>query len=195
MMTQRRTPSGQGPSRRPSAGARTTARGVTRQPGSTRTAARVVPASRSGSRPAAARRQTATGQTRRTAPPQPRRFTGRATILLVVLGALALGYTYPVRVYLAQESAIAEMEALSATKEAKIRELAEEAAKWQDDQYVRTQARERFFYVKPGEAPLIVIMDPAGAARDANKNKPAQAAPSRWYDTLLSSVEAADGRP
>ena len=31
---------------------------------------------------------------------------------------------------------------------------AEEVAKWQDDEYVRAIARERFYYVRPGEVPL-----------------------------------------
>jgi len=108
-----------------------------------------------------------------------------------VLVALALAYTYPVRVYLAQESQIAQMQADQAAQQARIKGLTEEVEKWQDPEYVRIQARDRLFYVRPGEVPLLVLNDPAGAARDAGRGVRANA-PGRWYDTLWGSVAAAD---
>jgi cell division protein FtsB len=193
-MTQRRTPSGQGPARRtgPVGRGRTTARTTQRvEPRATVTR---IPVSRA-TRPTAGRRTAATGgATKRTVAPRPRAFTGRATVLIVVLVALALAYTYPVRVYLAQESEIGRMEAAQAAQRQKINDLDEEVAKWQDDEYVKTQARERLFYVEPGETPLLVLDDPAGAARDAGKPMPKPAADT-WYDTLWNSVAAADSEP
>ncbi len=105
-----------------------------------------------------------------------------------------MAYTYPVRVYLAQESQIGKMEAAQAAQREKINGLNQEVAKWQDPEYVRIQARDRLFYVRPGEVPLLVLNDPAGAARDAGKPLPA-AAPDRWYDTLWGSVAAANAEP
>jgi cell division protein FtsB len=193
-MTQRRTPSGQGPARRTGpvgrtrSAARTTARTTPRaEPRATVTR---IPSSRS-TRPVAARRTAAVGGvTKRTVAPRPRAFTGRATVLIVVLVVLALAYTYPVRVYLAQESQIGRMAAAQAAQREKIQGLDEEVAKWQDDAYVKIQARERLFYVEPGETPLLVLNDPAGAARDAGKAV-STPAPDKWYDTLWSSVAAA----
>ena len=194
-MTQRRTPSGQGPARRPGPtarpGARTSSRVTARiEPRATVTR---IPTARA-TRPAAARRTAATGATKRTVAPRPRAFTGRATVLIVVLVALALAYTYPVRVYLAQESEIGKMRAAQAAQQEKINGLGEEVAKWQDPEYVRIQARDRLFYVRPGEVPLLVLNDPAGAARDAGKPLPT-APPDRWYDTLWGSVAAANAEP
>jgi cell division protein FtsB len=126
--------------------------------------------------------------------PRPRAFTGRATVLIVVLVVLALAYTYPVRVYLAQESQIGKMQAAQAAQQTKINDLTEEVAKWQDDAYVKTQARDRLFYVERGETPLLVLNDPVGAARDAGKPVP-RVAPGRWYDTLWGSVAAANAEP
>ena len=154
-------------------------------------ATRTTSATRSGSRPAAARRAAATGATKRTVATRPRAFTGRATVLIIVLVALALAYTYPVRVYLAQESQIAQMRADQAAQQARIKGLTEEVEKWQDPVYVRIQARDRLFYVRPGEVPLLVLNDPAGAARDAGRGVPTDA-PDRWYDTLWGSVAAAN---
>ena len=121
---------------------------------------------------------------------RPKAFTGRATVLIVVLVALALAYTYPVRVYLAQESEIAQMQADQAAQQATIKGLTEEVDKWKDEEYVRIQARDRLFYVRPGEVPLLVLKDPAGAARDAGGT--AANNPDRWYDTLWGSVAAAN---
>jgi cell division protein FtsB len=210
-MTQRRTPSGQGPARRPGpagrpggrtggrVGARDTATRLEPRVGTGRSTPARAPGvgrgaadgARSGSRPAAARRAAATGATKRTVATRPRAFTGRATVLLVVLAALALAYTYPIRVYLAQESTIAQMQAAQDAQRAVIAGKAEVVAKWQDPEYVRSMARKRFYYVRPGEVPLVLLDDPAGAARDAGVPPPA-AAPDRWYDTLWSSIEAAN---
>ena len=202
-MTQRRTPSGQGPSRRSTGhagrpGVRSGARPTrVRDTGATRIEPRRTVGtrttgslSRSGSRPAAARRAAASGTTKRTVATRPKAFTGRATVLIVVLVALALAYTYPVRVYLAQESQIAQMQADQAAQQERIKGLEEEVEKWEDPEYVRIQARDRLFYVRPGEVPLLVLTDPAGAALDAGGT--AAGAPDRWYDTLWGSVAAAN---
>jgi hypothetical protein len=115
-------------------------------------------------------------------------------VLVAVLITLALGYTYPVRLYLSQQSEITRMEAAQEAQRTRIGELTEEAAKWKDDEYVRIQARKRFYMVYPGEVPLLVLSDPEGAARDAGTTPtPGKApAPEPWYDTLWSSIQAAN---
>ncbi|MCI4064302.1 septum formation initiator family protein [Micromonospora sp. R77] len=201
-MQQRRTPGGQRPARRPGqagrpGGARVRSAvrdaGVRAEPRGTAGRSR-ADGVRSASRPAAARRTAAGGSVKRLSAPQPRRFTGRATVLFAVLIALALGYTYPVRVYLDQQADIERMEAAQADQRRRIEDLSAEAAKWQDPAYIESQARERFFMGKPGETLLVVLSDPEGAAKDAGKGaKPtAPRAPDPWYDTLWSSVQAAN---
>jgi cell division protein FtsB len=180
--SQRRTPSGQGPSRRP-ASSRVRTTGSTRVTGRTRTA-----------RPGSSRRTAAVGggPAKRTAAPRPPRgLTGRATVLIVVLVALALAYTYPLRVYLAQQSQIAQLERERAAQLQSIADTSAELLKWKDPEYIRTQARERLMYVRQGETPLLVLTDPSRAGRQTGR-KPAAAAPDRWYDTLWNSVRAAD---
>ena len=87
-------------------------------------------------------------------------------------------------------SKIAQLQADQAAQQARIKGLTEEVDKWKDNEYVRIQARDRLFYVRPGEVPLLVLNDPAGAARDAGGG--AADAPDRWYDTLWGSVAAAN---
>ena len=184
-MTQRRAPSGQGPARRPgSSRVRTT--------GAVRT--RAVRNTGSVPKKSSRNRRTVTGNrgaAKRTAAPRARAITGRTMVLIVVFVALALAYTYPLRVYLAQESQLAQLEAEQAEERQLIAQKSQELQKWKDPEYLRAQARERLFYVREGEVPLVVRNDPAGAAAEAGQKQPA-AAPDRWYDTLWSSVRAAD---
>jgi cell division protein FtsB len=137
---------------------------------------------------------TTNGPAKRTAAPRPRALTGRATILIVVFVSLALAYTYPLRVYLAQESQIAQLESDQAAQRKLIQAKSEELAKWQDPEYIKARARAKYFYVEPGQTPLLVINDPSVAAKSTATNAPA-AAPDSWYDTLWNSVRAADAEP
>lgn len=110
-------------------------------------------------------------------------------VLIAVFVALALAYTYPLRVYLAQKSQIAQLEADQAAQRKAIEAKSIDLQKWKDPEYLRAQARQQLFYVDPGDTPLLVMpADPA----DKSASKPAAPAPDRWYETLWSSVEAAD---
>ncbi|RIV39494.1 FtsB family cell division protein [Micromonospora radicis] len=201
-MQQRRTPGGQRPARRPGrtgrpAASRSTVRdtGVraeSRAAGRAPSASRAAEGVRSAKRPAA--RRAAGGGVTRLAAPRSRGLTGRATVLIAVLIALALAYTYPVRVYLDQQADIERMEAAQAAQRELIAELTTQAEKWQDRAYIETKARERFFMHRPGEKMVILLEDPAGAARDAGTDggPSTPELPDAWYDTLWSSVRAAD---
>ncbi|MFC7544860.1 septum formation initiator family protein [Plantactinospora sp. GCM10030261] len=195
-MSQRRTPSGQRPARRPGQQGRGAARGA-RAGGQRDSAARgrSTDGSRSANRPASARRTAATGATKRTTAIEPRRFTGRATVLFAVLIALALAYTYPVRLYLNQQAEIDRIAAAQAAQRQKIGELSERAALWQNPEFVKTEAKRRFYMVEKGEQPLIVL--PGSGTPDAGQPDGGPAAPAPWYDTLWSSIRAAndDGEP
>ncbi|WP_018221103.1 FtsB family cell division protein [Salinispora pacifica] len=201
-MQQRRMPGGQRPARRPgqagrSGGARPVRTGGVRAE-SRATAGRApgvvrgADGARSANRPAA-RRSASGSAVKRLSAPRPRRGTGRATVLVAVLIALALGYTYPVRVYLDQQTDIARMEAAQTAQRAEIERLAAEAAKWQDPKYIAAKARERFFMGREGEQLLIVLPKP-GVAESADQpaGPDGLAGADRWYDTLWSSVTAAD---
>jgi cell division protein FtsB len=116
-------------------------------------------------------------------------------VLFAVLIALALGYTYPVRVYLDQQADIERMEAAQATQRELIEELSIEAAKWQDPAYIEIQARQRFFMVYPGEAPVMVLKHQAPTDAGTGPLPPRSERPRSddpWYDTLWSSIEAAN---
>jgi len=130
---------------------------------------------------------------RRTPAPRPRRHTGRTTVLAAVLLALLLAYAYPMRVYLTQQAEIQALQDRQRTQRLHIKELEEERAKWNDDEYVRAQARGRLHYVLPGETAYVVL--DAKASPDAPGTAPGQGAartPDRWYTGLWSSIGAAN---
>jgi cell division protein FtsB len=194
-MTQRRTPSGQGPARRPGRASRPTQRVRVRDTTSSTMASRAQPRAARQARPVAAKRAAAAkGATKRTVAPRPRAVTGRAMVMIAVLVALVLAYTYPLRVYLAQESQIAKTKQAQDVQRRLIAERADQVALWSDPEYVVAQARKRFYYVRPGETPLIVLNSAESAAWESSQ-APAAPAPDRWYDTLWSSVQAADSEP
>jgi cell division protein FtsB len=190
-MTMRRTPLGQRPARRPAPAGRA---GAEPRAGAKPAGRRGTDPARSATRPPAARRATSAAGAQRTAAPEPRRLSGRVTILIAVLIALALAYTYPIRVYLDQQSDISRMEAAQAAQRRQIDDLSRQAALWEDPEYIKSKARERFYMGYPGETLLVVLWDPEGAARESG-TVPENASPpppEPWHETLWSSIRVAN---
>ncbi len=199
-MTERRAPTGQGPARglatgvgsRP--GRRPARRAVQRRatsfrsagdtPGPTRLPAR-APALGPGGTPAGSRR--GVGPARRTkAPRAPRRVSGRAAAIGLLLVAFTLAYAYPVRIYLSQQAEIGRLEVSQTQQRQRIADLQARIARWDDPDYVITQARSRLQLVRKGELIYVVKTepDPPGA--------PGAAPDSSWFTQLWSTVQGAD---
>ena len=205
-MSQRRMPSGQGPARggaRPSAaaGARPSSRAAVARRSAERTAREVTrspgryavtePVGRTEHR---ARPQTgvrrAAGPARRTkAPRQPRRLSGRAAALGLLLLALTLAYAYPLRVYLAQQAEIDQMEQAQQDQRERIQQLADQVARWNDDEYVIAQARSRLQLVRAGERVYVIGVEPTPSGETGAEVK------GPWYQQLWTSVQTADDPP
>jgi cell division protein FtsB len=118
-------------------------------------------------------------------------MTGRVAILAVVLLALALSYVIPLRIYLAQQAEIAELRGAQAEQRRHLADLEAEAARWEDDAYIRIQARKRLYFVEPGQVPLITFWQDE-AAGDAGADPPPPAPERAWWERLWSSVQEAD---
>ena len=84
-------------------------------------------------------------------------LTARAIALAVVLLILTISYATSLRIYFAQAHEIASTNAEIAERQQRIRELQGELARWGDETYVRTQARERLGWVVPGETGYTVV--------------------------------------
>ncbi len=85
---------------------------------------------------------------------------------LVVLGAWVLVPT--IGTFIDQRQKIAALEASVQVGEDRIDELERERDRWQDPAYITTQARERLYYVKPGEVVYLVDddLDPVALPRE-----------------------------
>jgi hypothetical protein len=119
--------------------------------------------------------------------------TGRAVVLGVVLLALALSYLFPLRVYLAQQAEISQLEADQQEQRARIDRLAAEAALWSDGNYIRIQARQRLYFGKPGEMLLLPVWEenqpPPTPGADPEQSP---VSPAPWWDSLWTSIESAN---
>ncbi|BAW93969.1 septum formation initiator [Actinomyces sp. Chiba101] len=120
-------------------------------------------------------------------------------VRLLVLAAvliLALVVVLPtLNNYLAQraryDAVTQQIDAARATATA----LEQEAARWQDETYVRSQARERLSYVMPGETSYVVVgADEAQAQAQADAEAAAkEQTRAPWYDALTESAIVAGG--
>ncbi len=209
-MSQRRMPSGQGPARggagpSPATGARPSGRGVPRRSVERNAAldaaprrsgryagAEAAPSAdhRAGPRPSRSGVRRAAGPARRTrAPRGPLRVSGRAAALGVLLLALTLAYAFPLRVYLAQQAEINQLESDQRAQREHIQQLVDQIARWEDEEYVIAQARSRLQLVKAGERIYVVGVVPTATEESG------PVAQSTWYQQVWSSLQTADNPP
>jgi len=153
------------------------------------------PARRDGNQPKRRTAGTAAGPAR---PRGSRNLTGRAAVVLLVLGALVVSYAQSLRVWFDQHQQISALQKEIRDREQRVGQLEDEIARWDDDAYVRAQARQRLGWVMPGEIGYRVI----GADGKAIGAPPEPVSPAdgeepqqpTWYSKLWGSVEIA-GRP
>ena len=118
-------------------------------------------------------------------------FTG-IMLGLVVLAAFVLVPT--VGVYLDQRQQIAALEQAVQVGKDEVAALEAERDRWNDPAYITSQARERLYYVKPGEVVYLVDDDlPDGAVPDEQVPVSSEVEETRndWMAQLLRSVTAA----
>ncbi len=100
------------------------------------------------------------------------------------------------RIYFAQAHEIASTKAEIAERQQRIGELQRELARWDDEAYVRTQARDRLGWVVPGETGYTVVdadgKPLGGGAKISAETAPAEPPQDSWWSKLWGSVEAAD---
>lgn len=77
------------------------------------------------------------------------------TIGMVVLGAFVIGPQ--LSDLITMQTQIAQLNASIAKSEEQLKELADEKKRWDDPVFIRSQARDRLFYVMPGEISYLVL--------------------------------------
>lgn len=122
------------------------------------------------------------------------RLSGFMVIMLslVVLGAWVLVPT--LGTYIDQRQKIAALEVSVKVSAQEIEALKQEQKRWEDPAYITTQARERLYYVKPGEVVYLVDndLDPASLPPEQEPvSDELTQTPADWMPQLLRSVAGA----
>jgi len=121
-------------------------------------------------------------------------------ILVIVAGTFLI--SSDVQAFLNQRRQIADMEISIQQAEDAVEEMQAERDRWQDPVYIRSQARDRLYYVLPGEVSYLVMdadgidfSDTSGtvgamlaAKRNADEiSLEVAAANENWVDALIES--------
>jgi cell division protein FtsB len=118
------------------------------------------------------------------------RLSGFTIMTLAILVLFIVVLAPSLRIWVEQRQEIAALEAELAAANDELDNLEDELARWDDPRYVETQARERLYYVKPGEFSYLVIDD--GATVTTQNGIPIsdelQTTEVDWVKTMLSSV-------
>ena len=120
-------------------------------------------------------------------------------MLVLVLAVLAVSYASSMKAYLEQRAHIEDLKEDIAQTSATIDVLEREKRRWNDEAYVRAQARERFGYVMPGETAYVVLDEkgkPIESRAELNDPRDVLARPpTAWWQDAWESVELAGDPP
>lgn len=125
----------------------------------------------------------------------PRQITVRALVLAVVLLMAFVLITPTLRAYVRQQEELRELKTELADAQEESEKLEAAIRRWNNDEFIRSQARERFGFVMPGETPYRVL-DPETILgeepeleSDLVTSIPAGEGP--WYVDVWESVQIA----
>ncbi len=126
------------------------------------------------------------------------RFSGFSLIMMGVLVLAVVVLAPTIAAFAQQRQQIAELRAAVSDQEEEVQRLRDERERWNDETFIMTQARERLYYVMPGEVSYLVIDDRTPAAKaDATAEVSAEVTEAKgdWMRTLLDSVMTAGLAP
>ena len=119
------------------------------------------------------------------------RFSGFGLLMmaLLVLGIVVIAPN--LKAYVEQRQQIAQLQASVDASEDEIERLTDERERWNDSTYVMTQARDRLFYVNPGEVSFIVLNDVDSALFGTDEGPVSTeltATKVNWAESMLASL-------
>jgi cell division protein FtsB len=124
-----------------------------------------------------------------------RRTNNRALAFIVIIFILTLAIAPPVKHYFTQRAQINSLESQLSADNVALQNAREELLRWQDPEYVKSQARERLHFVLPGERQYIVV-DGSTTPTQENTTEIASALTDGqpWYARLIASISEAGNR-
>ena len=121
-----------------------------------------------------------------------RRTNNRALAFIVIIFILTLAIAPPVQHYFTQRAQINSLESQLSADNVALQKAREELLRWQDPEYIKSQARERLHFVLPGERQYIVV-DGSTTPTQENTTEIASALTDGqpWYARLIASISEA----
>lgn len=115
---------------------------------------------------------------------------------LVMMGVLVLAVVIlapTIQAFLVQRQQIADQQHAVDRLAAQVDTLKDQRARWNDPSYLRAQARDRLYYVMPGEVSYLVIDDrpPAATKDDGPVTSKLQKTQTDWVGSLFGSFMGA----
>ncbi|AZZ54567.1 FtsB family cell division protein [Rathayibacter iranicus] len=112
------------------------------------------------------------------------------TLLVMAIMILAVFVLAPgIKNFVEQRAAIAELQRTVDAAKTQSQNLDEERTRWSDPAFIRAQARERLYFVMPGEVSYLVLDDIAVAQQaEQPASDTVQETPTDWAGSLLSSI-------
>ena len=121
------------------------------------------------------------------------RFSGFTVVMLGVLILAVIVLAPNLRILIEQRQQIAALQAAVDGTSASVDAFNSEVARWQDPAYIATQARERLYYVFPGDISYLVVAGSHQAATPDGAPISTEVQTTRvdWLQTLLASIYTA----
>src|SRR5690606_2718720 len=121
------------------------------------------------------------------------RLSGFALSMLALVVAGLLVLAAPLKTLIEQRQQIAQLEQSLAEAQDAVDDLNEQVARWSDPAYIQAQARERLYYVLPGDVSYLVIgqEEPTTGGESLPISDEIQTTRTDWIGGLLASVYTA----
>ncbi len=122
------------------------------------------------------------------------RFSGFSLVMMGLLIVAVVILAPTLRSLIEQRQQIADQQATVDQLKSQVTDLKSQRARWNDPSYIRAQARDRLYYVMPGEISYLVIDDRPPAAKIADEGPVStkiQATKTDWVGSLFGSFMTA----
>jgi cell division protein FtsB len=121
------------------------------------------------------------------------RFSGFTLLMLGLLILAVIVLAPNLRIFVEQRQQIAQLQAAVDESSASVDALADNVARWNDPAYIISKARDRLYYVFPGEISYLVVgdVDQPTTADGVPISDEIQTTQVDWTRTLLSSIYTA----
>ncbi len=118
------------------------------------------------------------------------RFSGFSLLMLGLLILAVVVLAPNLRILLEQRQQIAALEARVGEVQESVDDLTDDVARWEDPAYIESQARERLFYILPGDISYLVAGDAEIVTTGEGLPISAEIQTTQvdWVRSLLSSI-------